>query len=117
MSIPLKDAIWYGKEWTYDECLANIEEPSLTNSGLSELELRSTRSYGPGARDIELLMTRTMGGSHRPTSVQVQRRAFGPSYKYYASMMGTVRRYVRHLFSKSANQFYQPHQWNSSWLR
>ena len=41
---PLKDAIWYGKNWTYDECLAKIEEPSLTN--LSSPRFQTDRWQG-----------------------------------------------------------------------
>lgn len=34
----LKDVIWYGKNWIYDECLVKIEELLLMNLGLSEFE-------------------------------------------------------------------------------
>ena len=95
----MKDAIWYGKNWTYDECLAKIEEPSLTNSGLSELE-QSTLSNGPLAG----ILSYSDAKYSTPSAYLRPWGRFGPSYKYYANMMGTV--------SATLDTFFQNQQTN-----
>lgn len=98
---PLKDAIWYGKNWTYDECLAKIEEPSLTNSGLSELE-QSTPSWGPGQG---ILSYSDADYGRQPSAYLRPWGRFGPSYKYYANMMGTVNATFDTFFQNQQTNF------------
>ena len=98
---PLKDAIWYGKNWTYDECLANIEEPSLTNSGLSELEQSPAPQWVTGAGILSYNDAKYL----TPSAYLRPWGRFGPSYKYYANMMGTVNATFDTFFQNQQTNF------------